>query len=235
MIKVVSLKICPFVQRVTAALEARNISYEVEYIDFDKLPEWFEDVSPNRQVPLLITDSGTTLFESDAIIEYIDDISAPLTSDLTAEQRAIERAWSYQATKHYLVQCGAMQSGDKDTLADRSKNLGRAFGRVESALGDGPYFSGSAVGNVDIAWLPLLHRAAIIEGRTGFDFLAEFPKTKAWQAALMDTGLAEKSVAADFEEDFSGFYLSDKTYLGRGEDCQQNTGNSCCGTGNACG
>ena len=236
MLKVVSLKICPFVQRVTAALEAKNIAYEVEYIDFDNPPEWFEELSPNRQLPLLITDSGTTLFESDANVEYIDDISDPLNADLTAEQRAIERARSYQATKYYLVQCGAMQSSDKDTLAERSKNLGCAFGRIESALGDGPYFTGESLGNVDIAWLPLLHRAAIIEDRTGYDFLAEYLKTKTWQSTLMKTGLAEKSVATDFIEAFSNFYLSDRTYLGRGEDCPVSAGSSyCSAAGSSCG
>lgn len=32
MIKVVSFKICPFVQRITALLEAKQIPYEIEYI-----------------------------------------------------------------------------------------------------------------------------------------------------------------------------------------------------------
>jgi len=35
MIKVVSFKICPFVQRVTAALEQKEIPYGIEYISLD--------------------------------------------------------------------------------------------------------------------------------------------------------------------------------------------------------
>jgi glutathione S-transferase len=36
--KIVSFKICPFVQRVTALLEAKNIEYKVEFISLrDKL------------------------------------------------------------------------------------------------------------------------------------------------------------------------------------------------------
>jgi len=234
MIKVVSFKICPFVQRVTAALEAREIPYEIEYISLDHPPEWFAQVSPNAQVPLLVTDSATALFESDAIVEYLDEVYGPLQDDVTPEQHALDRAWSYQASKHYLVQCSAMSSADEQTLAERSRDLGKAFARVENVLGDGPYFNGKSIGNVDISWLPLLHRAAIIEQHTDYDFLEKYPRVKAWQSALMVTGLAEKSVSSDFDDSFSGYYLSDKTFLRKGEDCDIASAGGC-GSSQACG
>lgn len=234
MIKVISFKICPFVQRVTAALEARYISYKVEYISLKNPPAWFSEVSPNAQVPLLITDSGALLFESDAIVEYLDDVYGPIQKDISPEQRAIDRAWSYQASKHYLVQCGAMRSPDKNSLASGSHNLGKAFDRIENILEKGPYFHGQNLGNVDIAWLPLLHRAEIIERYSGYDFLNGYPKVKAWQLALIATGLADRSVSSDFEEEFSNFYLSDETYLGKGENSSEGTVAKC-GTTQCCG
>jgi glutathione S-transferase len=232
MIKVISYKICPFVQRVTALLEAKKIAYDIEFIDLSNMPQWFLDISPNAQVPLLVTEAGIALFESDAIVEYLDEVQATIESDVTAEQRAIDRAWSYQASKHYLVQCGAMSSADESTLAERTETLGKAFARAEKQLGDGPFFKGESFSNVDIAWLPLLHRAAIIEQRTGYDFVADFPKVKAWQSSMMETGLAEKSVSEDFEDAFAGFYLSDKTFLGSGKNCSNPDGG--CGTSSSC-
>jgi len=107
--KVVSFKICPFVQRVTALLEAKKMPYEIEYISLGDKPQWFLDISPNGQVPVLITDTGVPLFESDAIVEYLNEIQPSLDANLSAEQRAVNRAWSYQATKNYLVQCSAMK------------------------------------------------------------------------------------------------------------------------------
>ena len=65
--KIVSFKTCPFVQRVTALLEAKHVPYDVEYIDLSKKPTWFLEASPNGQVPILITDDDEVLFESDAI------------------------------------------------------------------------------------------------------------------------------------------------------------------------
>ncbi len=234
MIKVVSFKICPFVQRVTAALEARKIPYEIEYISLSEPPEWFLEVSPNAQVPLLVTESNQALFESDAIVEYLDEVYGPLQKDVTPEQHAIDRAWSYQASKHYLKQCSAMSSADKSTLDTRTEELGKAFARVENVLGSGPYFKGQFIGNVDISWLPLLHRAAIIEQHTHYDFLKKYPKVKTWQSALMASGLAEKSVSDDFDEVFTNFYLSDSTFLGKGENCTNVSGDSC-STNQCCG
>lgn len=214
MLKVVSFKICPFVQRVTAALEAKNIPYEVEYINLKAKPQWFLEASPNGQVPIIITENGTALFESDAIIEYIDDYYGPIEADLSAEDKALDRAWSYLGSKHYLPQCGLMRSRDKETLDEKAEKLAKAFAKVEKQLGDGPYFKGSSLSKVDIAWLTVLHRADIVARYAGYDMLEGFPKVKAWQQALMATGLAEKSVAEDFEQAFTGYYLAEETYLG---------------------
>lgn len=216
MIKIVSLKICPFVQRVTAMLEAKQVPYDIEYIELSNKPEWFMNISPNAQVPVLIAENGTPLFESDAIVEYIDEITPPLQNDLTPEDRALNRAWIYQATKHYLVQCSTMRSADKATFDERVASLRISMTKVENQLGDGPFFSGDTVGNVDMAWLVMLHRASVVEDFSGYDMLADFPKTKAWQQALMNTGLAERSVPEDFVQRFSEFYLADRTWLGRG-------------------
>lgn len=221
--KIVSFKICPFVQRVTALLEAKKIPYEIEYISLSDKPQWFLDISPNGQVPLLITDNGQALFESDAIVEYIEEAYPALQPEISLETKATNRAWSYLASKNYLVQCSAQRSPNKEILFERCEKLGKAFDRIEKQLGESPYFGGNSIGMVDIAWLPLLHRASIVEQNSGYDFLGDRPKLKAWQHSLLRDELAEKSVAPDFPEAFSNFYLSDQTYLGRGSE----TGASC--------
>tara|TARA_B100000446_G_scaffold134938_1_gene127165 strand:+ start:2543 stop:3241 length:699 start_codon:yes stop_codon:yes gene_type:complete len=217
MLKIVSFKICPFVQRVTALLDAKEVGYEIEYISLSDKPDWFLALSPNGQVPLLITESGQGLFESEAIVEYIDERYPLLDADASLEQRALNRAWSYLAAKHYLVQCSTLRSSDQQTLSERQQGLAVAFRKIEQALANGPYFNGDKLSNVDIAWLPLLHRADIIQRHSGHDLLEGFPKLQLWQQSLLKTGLAETSVSSDFEARFTEFYLSDKTYLGNPE------------------
>lgn len=232
MIKIVSFKICPFVQRVTAALEAKRIPYEIEYISLKDKPQWFLDISPNGQVPVMVTESGTALFESDAIIEYIEDEYGPIEQGVSNEQRALDRAWSYLGSKHYLAQCGTMSSKDKETFEERAEKLIKAFQKAENQLsGNTKFFKSDAFSNVDMAWLPLLHRAVIVKAHSGYDFFCGLPKMQAWQRNIMESGLVEKTVSSDFETRFADFYLTN-TYLATGKDVQAQqdcSTSSCCG------
>jgi glutathione S-transferase len=215
--KLVSFVICPFVQRVAALLEAKKIPYEVEYIDLSNKPQWFLDISPNSQVPVLITDDGA-IFESEAIYEYIEEVTPSLDAELTPYDRAKFRGWSYLAVKNYMVQCPLMRSSDADTLKERSDKFGLALDKIEHALGEHQFFHGNQLTRVDISWFPLLHRAAIIQEAAGFDMIGARPKLKSWQKHLMNTGLEKSSVAENFIDEFVAFYLSDKTYLGAGHN-----------------
>jgi glutathione S-transferase len=211
MLKLISFKNCPFVQRVMGALVIKNVPFEIEYIELSDKPQWFLDISPNGQVPVLVTEDNTVLFESDAIVEYLDDKYAPI-EEVTAEQKALDRAWSYQASKHYMAQCGTMASKDKTTFEARLAQLVKSFSKVESQLDGSSFFKGDYISNVDIAWLPLLHRASVIKDQSGYDMLNGFPKVQKWQAVLIESGLANKTVPEDFVHTFSQFYLK-KTYL----------------------
>ena len=51
-------------------LEAKKIPYDIEFISLSDKPDWFLKLAPNGQVPVLVTELGTALFESDAIVEY---------------------------------------------------------------------------------------------------------------------------------------------------------------------
>lgn len=213
--KVVSFKICPFVQRVTALLEAKRVPYDIEHINLSDKPDWFLKASPNGQVPILFTDDGRVLFESEAIVEYIDEVAGLTLHPSDPVQKAQARAWMHLASKNYLTQCSMQRSPDARTLNGRAEKFTTAFAKIEQRLGDGPFAGGELIGMVEIAWLPLLHRAAIIKARSGYDVLDGFPRVKAWQEVILGTGLADRSVAEDFEERFTAFYLAESTYLGQ--------------------
>ncbi|MBQ4847230.1 glutathione S-transferase family protein [Pseudoalteromonas sp. MMG005] len=221
MIKLVSFKICPFVQRVTAALEAKNVPYEIQYINLQDKPDWFLNISPNGQVPVMISENGITIFESDAIVEYIEDEYGPLETNVSNEQRALDRAWSYLGTKNYLAQCGTMSSKNEETFTMRAGKLNEIFNKIEAQLsGKTQFFKSDSLSNVDIAWLPLLHRAAIVKKYTGHDFLCDLPKAQAWQSAVLATTIMDNTVSDDFELQFKDFYLTN-TYLANNSHVNQ--------------
>jgi len=225
--KIVSLKICPYVQRVVALLEIKKVPYDVEYINFSDPPQWFLDASPNSQVPILFTNDGRVIFESDAIVEYLDEAVGEPTLSRDLVEKAQDRAWSYLATSQYMTQCGSQRSSTNELLDESSAKLSKAFAKIAARLGDKTFAHGDKMGAIDIAWLPVLHRAAIIESYSGYDYLEAFPSLKRWQKAIMDSGIPEKSVSSDFESIFTSFYLAESTYLG--QMTREKIGKACCG------
>jgi len=213
--KVYSSPICPFVQRVNAVLEAKKLEYEVGYVDLTELPDWFLKISPNAEVPVLVTDNNVSLFESFAICEYLEELYPPKLHPTDLEKRALHRAWARQAVTQYLVQCSTQRSATKEILQEKTKNFVQLFTKVEKTLGDGPFFDGEQFSMVDTAWIPILHRCDLIKTYTGFDFLDGYPKVKNWQQALLGTDALKKSVPDVFEDYFVQFYLNEQRYLGR--------------------
>jgi len=213
--KIYSSPICPFVQRVNAVLEAKKVKYEVEFVDLMNLPDWFIEISPNAEVPILITDNNIALFESLAICEYLEDTYPPNLHPNNPEKKALHRAWARQAVTQYLVQCSAQRSATREILEEKAEDFTQLFAKVEKVLGEGPFFDGEKLSMVDTAWIPILHRSALIKKFTGFDFLVGYPKVIQWQQALLQTNALKNSVPEIFEEYFIQFYLNEERYLGR--------------------
>ncbi|MEM7541256.1 MAG: glutathione S-transferase family protein [Pseudomonadota bacterium] len=218
--KLISFTICPFLQRVTAVLAAKNAIWESIYIDrgekpiCDK-PEWFIAMSPHGQAPILITEDGRSIFESDPISEYVDEAIGEPISACDPVKKAQDRAWNALANKVLSSQCAALRSASKSMLETKLDELGVDLEKIQNRIQGEPYVDGETIGMIDLAWLPILHRFDIVERHTAFDILSEFPQLKRWQRALLATGIAEKSVAENFEQRFSAFYFAPENYLGK--------------------
>ncbi len=62
-------------QRAAIVLNHKNTNYKITYVDLEKPPEWFNEISPLKKVPLLKIGENDVLFESAVICEYIDDVT----------------------------------------------------------------------------------------------------------------------------------------------------------------
>ena len=59
-----SFKTCPWVQRAAIVLRAKQIPYDINYIDRNNRPAWFLAVSPHSKVPSTQGAWGTALGSS---------------------------------------------------------------------------------------------------------------------------------------------------------------------------
>ncbi|MGH8478783.1 MAG: glutathione S-transferase family protein [Gammaproteobacteria bacterium] len=155
--------------RVWLALEHKRLPYTLQMLSFsggDLKTEDFARLNPRRNVPVL-TDGGFTLYESVAIVEYLDERYPESGDGLLfagdAEARAVTRRL-IQEVDHYLAPAAGPMlrevfykpeaERDRAVIAKGREKLARELGTFEGAL-RGPYLMG-ALGAADHALYPML-------------------------------------------------------------------------------
>jgi glutathione S-transferase len=198
----VSFKTCPWVQRAAIVLREKKIDFEFRHIDRDNRPDWFLAISPHRKVPVLRLDDKVSLFESNAIAEYLDETIPPRLHPEDAIARAVNRAWTdYVPTFAEMVTATAYA----DTEADYEKAAAKIpvpFERLERALekqGSGPYFNGSRYSLVDAAYAPFLQRYYFLDRIRRLGHIDNFPRLEAWAEALIARPSTHSFTPGEFE------------------------------------
>ena len=96
-LKLISHKLCPYVQRAVIALTEKGVPFERIDIDLANKPDWFLKISPLGKVPVLLVETGdgeVALFESNVICEYIEETQGGAKlHPQDALKRAQHRAW----------------------------------------------------------------------------------------------------------------------------------------------
>ncbi|PXY01367.1 glutathione S-transferase [Marinifilum breve] len=214
MLKIISFKICPCYQRISALLEALNLPYESEFLDLNNIPRWFVDISPEIE-PAIQTDMGDYIAGLNDVLQYIENKYYPLFRDLDTRYKEDNERWLDLSIEQYINQCNTQRSNDLEAMLERGIPFFDGLERMEKRIGQSRFFQGEKLSQVDIAWMPILQRAQIVKDKTGYDYLAEYPKLRQWQKHLMATGIPNKSVPEDFMEVFEEFYLNKTTYIGQ--------------------
>jgi len=212
----VSFKTCPWVQRAAIVLREKNVEFEFRHIDRDNRPDWFLAISPHKKVPVLSIDGKVSLFESNAINEYLDETIAPRLHPEDPVQRAINRAWTdYVPTFAETVPATAYA----DTEADYNKaaeSIPVPFDRVEKALakqGSGPFFNGAAYSLVNAAYAPFLQRYVFLDRIKKIGLIEKYPRVKAWTDALMARPSTHSFPEAEFEAMYREGVRRRKSYV----------------------
>src|SRR5690349_4665866 len=147
-LKLISHKLCPYVQRAVIALTEKGVPFERIDIDLANKPVWFLKISPLGKVPVLTvaTDAGeVALFESNVICEYIEETQAGAKlHPQDPLQRAEHRAWMEFGSAILGDLWGLETTTDAATFESKRQAISAKFARVEAALAAGPFFSGEA-------------------------------------------------------------------------------------------
>ncbi len=213
--RLVSFKLCPFVQRVAIALQCKAIEHTLEYIDLAAPPPWFVELSPLKKVPLLLVD-GHVLFESSVINEYLDDAYPNKLHPTDLILRAKNRGWiehgndCMSSTFHLSI-----KEAEQDFIAVRDDFLAK-FDPVENALQGGPFFNGKEFSLVDASYAPLLQRLEFInEIRPGIFDTVRHPKIGAWKDALLKFDAVRESCVPEIKALYYELLWKRQGYISR--------------------
>ncbi len=186
-------------------LRAKDIEFDVTYINLQDKPDWFLELSPHGKVPVLKV-GDEVLFESNAIAEYLDEVVPPRLHPEDPLARAKNRAW----TDYVPTFAGAMSSIHyskskeemEQAVADAPEKLAKIEGALEGRGNDGPYFNGPDLALVDAAYAPFLQRHLFVDRVLKNKVIDNYPLTKAWAETLLADERVTGAVPDNFEEEF---------------------------------
>jgi glutathione S-transferase len=199
----VSFKTCPWVQRSAIVFREKGTPFEFRHIEPDNRPDWFLAISPHKKVPALSIDDGKfALFESNAINEYLDETIEPRLHPKDPIERAVNRAWTDYVPSFAGAVTGCAYAPTEEAYKKALEQAPVAFERLERALekqGNGPFFNGSSYSLVDAAYAPFLQRYFFLDHIRPIGIIDNYPRVKAWAAALLARPSTHSFPPAEFE------------------------------------
>jgi len=214
-----SFKTCPWVQRAAIVLRAKQVPYDITYIDRDHRPDWFLAISPHSKVPVLSIDGKEALFESNAIAEYLEETAMPRLHPEDPIARARNRAWTdYVPTFASAISDTAYSDSDEE-FAKKAARIAGPFGKLDEALAargnNGPYFNGPKFSLVDAAYAPFLQRYTFMDRLRPLGIIEKFPRLAAWRDALLAAPAVKASTVPNIEAVWQENLILRKRWLGQ--------------------
>jgi glutathione S-transferase len=210
----VSHALCPYVQRAAIVLAEKGMSFGRREIDLTNKPDWFKKVSPLGKTPVLLV-GDEAIFESAVICEYLEESAMPRLHPAEALQRARHRSWM-EFGSALLNSIGAFyNAADETALASRAGEIHSRLVQVESALGDGPYFTGESFSIVDAVFGPVFRYFDVFDAIADFGFWDELLKVPRWRRALAMRPSVAKAVQPGYPELLRKFLTARRSALSR--------------------
>jgi glutathione S-transferase len=216
-LKLISHKLCPYVQRAVIALTEKGVPFERIDIDLANKPDWFLKISPLGKVPVLTvaTDRGeVALFESNVICEYIEETQAGAKlHPQDALQRAEHRAWMEFGSAILGDLWGLETTTDAAIFESKRQAVAAKFARVEAALGTGPFFAGEMFSLVDAVFAPIFRYFDVFDEFTDLAVFKDTSKLPKWRAELAKRPSVKAAVGADYPQLLRAFLARHNAHL----------------------
>jgi glutathione S-transferase len=196
-LRLISHKLCPYVQRAVIALSEKGVAFERIDIDLAKKPDWFLALSPLGKTPVLQV-GEVAIFESAVILEYLEETQPSPLHPVDPLRRAEHRAWIEFGSAVLSDIAGFYAAADEVTFKAKTTQLEQRFARLESCVTASPWFDGESFSLVDAVFGPVFRYFDVFDEIADFGILAGKPKLQRWRKALAARPSVRTAVSADY-------------------------------------
>lgn len=214
-LKLVSHPLCPYVQRAVIVMIEKRVAFERVDIDLADKPAWFLALSPTGKTPLLMVgDEGHVLFESAAIVEYLDEACGAPMMPTDPIERARSRGWIEFASGTLAAIAGLYAAQEEAAFLNKRTAIERRFAQIGAVLA-GPWFGGEQFGLVDAAFAPVFRYLDAFERLAGLHLTVGLVPIESWRIALAARPSVKTAVAQDYPEMLEHFLKARGSHLTR--------------------
>jgi len=196
-LKLISHKLCPYVQRAVIALTEKGIAFERIDIDLSNKPDWFLKISPLGKTPVLVV-GDKAIFESAVILEYLEETQASPLHPAEALVRAEHRGWIEFGSTVLNDIAGFYAAKDEATFKAKAAQLDQRFARLEERVVAAPWFDGEKFSLVDAVFGPVFRYFDVFDEIGDFGILSGKPKLAQWRKNLAARPSVRGAVSADY-------------------------------------
>jgi len=195
----VSHHLCPYVQRAAISLTEKRVSFNRRDVNLANKPEWFLAVSPLGKTPVLLVD-GKAIFESAAILEFLEETEPNPLHPSDPLERAEHRAWMEFGSSILNDIAGLYNAPDGASFDQKSKTLAAKFDHIDMRFSEGPYFAGEQFSLVDAVFGPVFRYFDIFDEIGDFGILAGKDSVSSWRRSLANRISVKQAVSVDYTD-----------------------------------
>ena len=196
-LRLISHKLCPYVQRAVIALTEKGVAFERIDIDLANKPDWFLAVSPLGKTPVLVVGEHA-IFESAVILEYLEETQDKPLHPADPLRRAEHRAFIEFGSAVLNDIAGFYSAPDEAAFKAKAAQLEARFARLEARVAGAPWFDGEKFSLVDAVFGPVFRYFDVFDTIGDFGILADKPKLARWRGALSKRPSVRSAVSADY-------------------------------------
>jgi glutathione S-transferase len=213
-LKLISHKLCPYVQRAVIALTEKGIGFERIDIDLANKPEWFLAISPLGRTPVLLV-GDVPIFESAVILEYLEETEPKPLHPADPLRRAEHRGWIEFGSAVLNDIAGLYGAPNDVAFQAKTAQLEQRFARLETRLVAAPWFDGDNFSLVDAVFGPVFRYFDVFDEIGDFGILAGKPKLARWRRSLSERPSVRAAVGSDYPALLRDFLKRRNSWISR--------------------